>query len=65
MAFHVVFDGRLALDSDPVPLLRDGLVLFLGEAFLLEDGIPLILGLGVDVASQVVEDAREAEAELL
>ena len=63
ITIHVVFHGRLPLDSHPVPLLSNGRLLVASEAFPRQDRVELMLGSGIDVSVEVVKDAREAQAQ--
>jgi hypothetical protein len=59
---EIFANGRLPLDRDPIPLLGDLALVVEREASVPQFGVVLILGAGPDVATQVVEDAWEAEA---
>lgn len=51
IAIEVVFDGSLSFDGDPIPLLCNGPLLRLGEAFRIELWIVLMLQSRIDVAA--------------
>lgn len=62
ISIEVVLDGSFSFDGDPVPLLSDCSLFFLGETLLLENRIVLMFDPWKDVAAKVVEDARKAKA---